>query len=164
MRDILGYEGYYKITEDGKVFSVRSNRFLKLNHKKNGYVVIELNVKGIHLCYRVHRLVAEAYIPNPENKPTVNHINCCKSDNRVCNLEWATISENTKHAFDNGLIVPPSQMYYTVSNINETIVANGYSELIDITGYGSSQLNTYINNNEPLKRGLCRGYIISKVL
>ena len=74
-------------------------RTLKLIKQNNGYYCV--NIKGkIHL---VHRLVAEAFIPNPNNYPCVNHINGDKTDNRIDNLEWCTLQQNTQHAFDTGL-------------------------------------------------------------
>lgn len=65
-----------------------------------GYHRVVLTVKGRRKQYRIHRLAAEAFIPNPENKPTVNHRNGDKIDNRVENLEWATVSENKHHSID----------------------------------------------------------------
>lgn len=72
-----------------------------INTKK--YLDVELAKDGINNRYRIHRLVAEMFIPNPENKPQVNHIDCNKFNNNVDNLEWCDNSENQIHAFANGL-------------------------------------------------------------
>ena len=93
--------GYYA-TKEGNILSNRKFNIptvMKPFSDKNGY----LRVKLLGKTCKVHRLVATAFIPNPENKPTVNHINGIKSDNRVDNLEWATYTENTRHAYDTGL-------------------------------------------------------------
>jgi hypothetical protein len=95
----------YSITSDGKVFSHNQNKYLIpcLFKKPDGYLGISLCHKGKTFQRSIHRLVALAYIPNPENKSQVNHINGIKSDNRVENLEWVTSHENSKHAFALGL-------------------------------------------------------------
>lgn len=94
MKDILGYEGLYAITSCGKVWSYRRKMFLKPSISQKGYAYVSLMKDGASKKFRVHRLVAEAFIPNPENKPEVNHINEVKTDNYVSNLEWATRVEN----------------------------------------------------------------------
>lgn len=113
-RDIEGYEGLYQISDFGNVKALAKSwisgkglvksipdTILKLSIRKNGYLRITLNnpIK----TFQVHRLVAEAFIPNPENKPEVNHKDGNKLNNHKDNLEWNTSSENLKHAIDNGL-------------------------------------------------------------
>ena len=95
----------YSITKDGKVFSHKTNKFLSnRNNKNRGYNYVVLYTNNTHKNILVHRLVAIAYLQNPLNKRCVNHINGIKTDNRVENLEWNTHSENSKHAYKNGLV------------------------------------------------------------
>lgn len=94
MRDVKGYEGLYAVTSCGKVWSYRRQKFLKPTNNGHGYLTVALSKEGTHKKYKVHRLVAEAYIPNPENKPQVNHKDKVRSHNYVNNLEWTTAKEN----------------------------------------------------------------------
>lgn len=98
MRQIKEHPDYL-VTVDGKVFSLKTMSFLKLSDRGDGYRTVHLDKK----FYRVHRLVANTYIPNPENKPEVNHMDGDKTNNMLCNLEWSTRSENIQHSFDIGL-------------------------------------------------------------
>ena len=103
MKQIKDYPDYL-ISVDGKVFSLRTMKFMKFK-TSNGYKRVELyGVK--RRIFLVHRLVAEAYLPNLENKPQVNHIDGDKSNNMLCNLEWCTRSENSLHAYEIGLMKP----------------------------------------------------------
>ena len=97
MKDIKGYEGLYAITSCGKVWSYKSQKFLKPVDNGIGYLKVGLSKEGKKEYRFVHRLVAEAYIPNPENKTDVNHKNEIKTDNYVNNLEWTTHKENMNY-------------------------------------------------------------------
>ena len=96
MKDI----GNYIVYEDGKVWSKYWKRFKISSTQRDGYVTTKIDGKTMKL----HRLLALCFIPNPENKPQVNHIDGVKNNNTLSNLEWATQSENIKHAYTMGLI------------------------------------------------------------
>jgi hypothetical protein len=103
--DVPSYKGRLKITKDGKVYSLITNKFLKTSILPSGYkalIIMLKNPRKTKTLY-LHRLIAETFIFNPLSKKTVNHINGIKTDNRIENLEWATQSENNKHAIDLGL-------------------------------------------------------------
>lgn len=119
-KDVKGYEGYYKVSNYGNVKSVdrvikskspRHNNGLikrkgavmkqRLSHK--GYPTVYLSKNNSQKTVVVHRLVAKAFIPNPENKPQVNHKDTDKENNNVNNLEWSTNIENMRHAVKSGV-------------------------------------------------------------
>ena len=97
MEDIKGYEGLYAITEDGQIWSYRSNRFIKSFLRENGYLQAILVKDGIKKAYKIHRLVAITYIPNPYNYPEVNHKDEDRTNNNINNLEWCPHDYNCNY-------------------------------------------------------------------
>lgn len=105
-KDIVGYEGLYQISSFGRVKSLKfgKERILSTSPNGSGYLNVVLCKKGFKpFNGGTHRLVALHFIDNPENKEQVNHIDGCKTNNKVENLEWNTSSENTQHSYDVGL-------------------------------------------------------------
>ncbi len=92
----------YLINRDGKIYSTKSKKFLT-PRDRNGYLAITLCKNNKRYDFSIHRLIALTFIPNPENKPYINHIDGNKHNNSLENLEWCTGSENVQHAYDTGL-------------------------------------------------------------
>lgn len=132
-KDVVGYEGLYKVSNLGNVFSIprqgthsKEKYFLKKNKDRKGYLHVTLFKKCKSFNTGVHRLVAEAFIPNPKNKPQVNHIDGNKENNCVNNLEWVTNQENIDHSWRTGLRIKEKIYKYGKDNILSTKV-NQYS-------------------------------------
>jgi len=115
-KDIINYENSYQISNFGRVKSldrrinclgengrIIKGSFIKSHKNKPGYFAVMLHKNNKYKHHSIHRLVALAFIPNPESKPVVNHKNGIKTDNSIENLEWCTYSEDRKHAYDTGL-------------------------------------------------------------
>lgn len=111
-QDVKGFVGLYAVTTHGRVWSYHRKKWLVPYDVGQGYCTVRLYDQGDNADRKVHRLVAEAFIPNPEGKPQVNHINGKKWDNRVSNLEWCTARENIQHASDMGLSKIGKLSYY----------------------------------------------------
>lgn len=114
-KDVPKYEGLYMVSNMGRVMSlhctskvakengVHDRRIMKNVMSSSGYYHVGLSKNGVKIMHSIHVLVAETFIPNPENKPSVNHIDGNKLNNSVVNLEWATFKENQQHAIRTGL-------------------------------------------------------------
>lgn len=110
-KDIEGYEGFYQVSNLGRIKSIggwcgaakRKEKIRATSLTKDGYVKVRLLYKGKDKTERVHRLVAQAFIPNTDNKDTVNHIDGNKQNNNVDNLEWVNRHEQMEHAYKMGL-------------------------------------------------------------
>lgn len=112
LRKVVEFGTYYKVSNLGRVKSVdrmtngakSKGQIMKLRKDKDGYLMVNLSEKGKKKTYKVHRLVALAFLENPTNRPEVNHKSGDKADNTVDNLEWVTSKANMRHAHKNGLI------------------------------------------------------------
>ena len=113
-KDIKELSNKYQISNTGKIRSCFDNpKILSTFVDKYGYERIVINKKH----FSVHRLVAKAFIPNPKNKPQVNHIDGNKTNNNVNNLEWSTNSENQKHSFRVLKTVPPMKNHFGSNHV-----------------------------------------------
>ena len=134
-KDIEGYEGLYQISNFGRVKSfVKSRPKIKsLSNDKDGYLLCVLNKLNKKRTFKVHRLVAMSFIPNPENKSQVNHKDGNKHNNIVDNLEWVTPVENMYHARINGL---RSSMYHGVSqyDLSGNLIQN-FNSVTEAAGF-----------------------------
>lgn len=155
LKQIEDFSWYY-VSEEGDVYSVFSGELKKMSPVAtgNGYLSVTLYKEPqVPIRRYVHRLVAEAFIPNPENKPQVNHIDGDKTNNRVENLEWVTQNENQRHRFrvlghvnpmlgKKGVLHPCSKIVLQIKN-NEIIAEfYGASEAQRFTGVNKSNITT----------------------
>lgn len=132
-KDVVGYEGIYQVSNFSRVKSLEVKRFTKANNSfstykekilnqsltKDGYLKITFTVNKQKKTFLVHRLVAIAFIPNPENKPEVNHKDGIKTNNFPDNIEWNTPDENQKHAYRNGLKISKKGIENLSSKLTE---------------------------------------------
>ena len=98
MREVVGYESCYKVTRCGKVFSIGRNKWMSTHLDRDGYERLTLCKENIKKYKSVHRLVADAFIPNPLNLDTVDHIDGNTLNNSTANLRWMTRENNTQRA------------------------------------------------------------------
>lgn len=171
-KDIIGFEGYYQVSSEGYIRSVDryvqnsngSTRLLKGKMMKlseavgransDGYYVVNLHKNCKSYVMHVHRIVANAFIPNPNNYPTVNHKDGNKHNNSVDNLEWVTYLENNSHALQCGLRKPRGTKVIQM-DINGNVIAEYHSvcEASRATGIGRSIISHCVNNRVSLAGG-----------
>lgn len=140
MRDIGNYEGLYGITSCGKVWSYRTKKFLKPGKDKDGYLYVILCVNNERKKYLIHRLVAMAYIPNPDLLPTVNHKDENKTNNSINNLEWMFKQDNVIYSCGKKVICEENNITY-----------NSLSAVAKLLNVSVQAVSQAIKNNRPCK-------------
>ena len=154
--EIKNYEGLYSVNNQGIVKSIKKDKVLNQETSWCGYKRVKLSKNNVTKFQSVHRLVATAFISNPDNYAQVNHIDGDKSNNVLGNLEWCNNSQNHKHAFIKKLRVPMGGINNPRSKLNESNVeeikslykTNNYSqrELAVLFNVSQTTINNIINN------------------
>jgi len=154
----------YSISNLGKVYSAKTGKEIKPAITNKGYYRVSLYINEKENClspkikrkqkFSVHRLVAVTFIPNPENKPQINHINGIKSDNRVENLEWCTGLENVRHADEHHLRFRQTYSDETIHNI---------CKLLSTGEYTNRRIGELLNVDETFVSHIKRGKIFTRI-
>lgn len=167
-RDVPGYEGLYQVSDDGRVKSLRRGKEMsQAVFPRTGYMYVGLNRGGNQKTAVVHRLVAEAFIPKPEGKDYVNHIDGCKTNNTVSNLEWVTPKENIAHAIRTGLHNPSMSRTTPIMALNketgELTRYNSIAEAAAQLGVNKSEISRQANRNLDYRKGTTGQYFFIHV-
>lgn len=165
-RWVTGYEGIYRITESGEVVSYATSNIKTITGKvtSKGYIHVNLTKDGIIRTFRVHRLVAEAFIENPEEKCSVDHKDENKLNNSVGNLRWCTIPENNKFYKDNHPTVP-KEVERVYGTVEDMVKATGKSIIVSGQEFPScGSAAQYIVDQEVLEERTRNKATVSKEL
>jgi hypothetical protein len=146
---LKNYEGYYEINEAGEVRSLHKRNMhgiIEQHIDRGGYYALQLSKHAITTTHLVHRLLAETYIPNPDNKRCINHRNGNKLNNGLSNLEWVTHSENTIHAYSLGLCNTESRCKKVINTCTQRLYKSIKEAAVDL-GIPYSTCKNMLNGN-----------------
>lgn len=145
-RPIKGYDGDYLVSNLGRVKSLKNKKeyIFKPYIANSGYYKVNLRKNKISKTLLVHRLMGTAFIPNPENKPEINHLNGVKTDNQVTNLEWVTRNQNIQHAYKTGLMENTRKSIILSNEVRTTQI---YSKKLNMQFGSCTEAANYLKNN-----------------
>jgi hypothetical protein len=145
------YGDYYLVSNTGKIKNTRTGLIRKETLHPNGYYLVSVSFGARELKYtiKVHRVVAETFIPRVDGKEYVNHIDCNKRNNNVENLEWCTLSENTQHASEHGLL---KQRMVSIKCIETGDIFNSIKDAALWCGCKRGNINDYLYRKDKQRR------------
>lgn len=155
-KDIPGFDGTYRVSNLGRVYSDKTNKFLTIREDAWGYPCVGLYGGGKMKLKKIHRILAELFIDNPNGKPCVNHIDGNKANNSISNLEWVTYSENTFHSKQvlGQCVLGDHHKSKLVLDTSTGIYYDTIKEAADAKGYSKYTLQNYLSgyrrNKTPL--------------
>ena len=171
MKEIPGYNGNYKINESGVVIN-KNNHVMRTAVSNSGYLRTALEIpngSGKRKNESIHRLVAQTFIPNPDNLPVVMHLDNDPLNNHVSNLKWGTQSDNIKQAFEDDRKTSPMKghtyqnQYQVYNDTGDCITCNCRSDVSDLIGYAEISLKNMIGNGRKIALGPYKDYQIRRL-
>lgn len=161
-KDIEVYEGIYQVSNLGRVKRVTTGRILKSSKNRGGYLYVNLCKNGKYKTHKIHRLVSQAFIPNPENKPEINHIDEDKSNNVISNIEWSTRKENNNHGTRNERTSKKQSIPIIATNLKtgESKEFYGTSECARQLGLNQSSITSVLKGRNKQTGGYIFEYAI----
>lgn len=170
VKDIKGYEGIYQISNDSTIINIKTGKAIKPWINNKGYKCIDLAKNGEKKHMLLHRLMAEAFVPNPNNDPIVLHKDNDKLNTSPENLVWGTYSENNTQAIKDGLNIvprPDNRKYFAIVDENGNNVTpfcfRGLNTVMDIIGYGNAQVgHNLVHRHDKIKQGLYKGFYVER--
>ena len=166
--DIKGYEGIYKISDNAEVMNIKTGLIKRPWVNNKGYLCIDLSKNGITNHYLLHRLYAEAFIPNPNNCPIILHLDNNKQNISMTNLAWDTYSENNAQAIADGLNKiprPDNRKYFAIFDGEKFLdFFYGQEDVLKALGYGSiSVVQNLLHRKDKIKEGPYKGCYLERV-
>ena len=170
LKDITGYEGLYRISDDSKVINIKTGKTIKPWINNKGYQCIDLTKDGERKHMLLHRLMAEAFVPNPNNDPIVLHLDNDKCNTDPSNLVWGTYSENNSQAIRDGLNSvprPDNKKDFVITDGNgnySPLYYHGLDSIIHAIGYGNTQIgHNLVHRHDKISQGDFKGFYVERL-
>ena len=170
VKDIPGYEGIYQISDNSEIIIIKTNTIKKCWINNKGYKCVDLSKDGKTKHMLLHRLMTEAFVPNPNNYPIVLHKDNNKTNTDPDNLSRGTYSENNSQAIKDGLNSVPwpdnKKDFIITDDTGKSITPfyyHGLDTVVDLIGYGNSQVaHNLVHRHDRIKEGFYKGYYVER--